>query len=101
MNDLRLDKVHTVFLDQGFVSLAALQEGLSRDVCYDSFFALVTDPPDRLHHLHHMDVSGGFRFVTRFDVFRDLGVFFRPHLGVELSRLIAQTKILQPTWDRH
>ena len=56
MNDLRLDEVHTTFLDQGFVSLAVLQEGLLREVCFDSVFAQVTDTQDRLCHLHHMGV---------------------------------------------
>ena len=33
--------------------------------------------------------------------FRNLGVFFRPHVEVELIRLISQAQILQTTWDRH
>ena len=56
MNDLRLDRVHTGSLDQGFVSLATLQEGLPREVCFDSVFTQVTDTQDRLFHLLHMEV---------------------------------------------
>ena len=57
MNDLRLDEVHTAFLNQRFVSLAILQEGLPREVCFDSVFAQETDTQDRLCHLHHMEVT--------------------------------------------
>ena len=42
MNDLRLNEVHTVLLDHGFSSVAVLQEGFSREVCFDSVFAQVT-----------------------------------------------------------
>ena len=56
MNDLRLDEAHTVFLDQGFSSVAVLQEGFSREVCFGSVFAQITDTQDRLCHLHHMEV---------------------------------------------
>ena len=55
MNDLRLDEVHTAFLDQMFVPLPVLQEGLSREVCFASVFVQVTDT-QRLCHLHHMQV---------------------------------------------
>ena len=33
--------------------------------------------------------------MARFDAFRNLGVFFRLHLGVELIRLISEESILQ------
>ena len=56
MNDLRFDEVHTAFLDQGFVSLGVLREGLSREVCINSVIAQVTDTQDWLRHLHHMAV---------------------------------------------
>ena len=56
MNDLRLDDVHNACHDQGFVSLAVPQEGLSREVCFDSVFTQVTDTHDRLCDLHHMEV---------------------------------------------
>ena len=56
MKDLRLDSVHTASLDQEFVSFAVLQEGFSREVCFNSVFAQVTDTKDRLCHLHHMVV---------------------------------------------
>ena len=56
MQDLRLDEVHTVFLAQGFSSVAVLQEGFSREVCFSSVVAQITDTRDRLYHLHHMEV---------------------------------------------
>ena len=40
-----------------YVSLAALQERLSREECFDSVFTQVTDTQDRLCHLHHTDVT--------------------------------------------
>ena len=56
MNDLRLDEVHTTFLDQWLVSFAVLQKGLLRDVCFDSVFAQATDTQDRLCHVYHMEL---------------------------------------------
>ena len=56
MQDLRHDEVHTVFLAQGFSSVAVLQEGFSREVCFSSVVAQITDTRDRLYHLHHMEV---------------------------------------------
>ena len=61
MNDLRLDEVHTAFLDSGYVSLAVLQEGLSREVCFKSVFAQVTETQERLCHLAS-DSSPDFTF---------------------------------------
>ena len=44
-------------------------------------------------------VSGGFRSSARFDAFRNLGVFFRPRLAVELIRLVPEesTIITRPS----
>ena len=56
VNNLCLDEAHTVLLDQGFSSVAALQEGFSREVRFSSVFAQLTDTQDRLCHLYHMEV---------------------------------------------
>ena len=55
VDDLRLDE-DTAFLDERFVSFTVLQEGLSREVCFNSVFAQVTDTQDRFCHLHYMEV---------------------------------------------
>ena len=96
MNDLRLDEVHSIFLDRGFSSVAVLQERVSREVCFCSVLAQVTDTQDRLRHLHHMEVVLSqvfFRSSARFDA-------FHKH-GVELFRVIPAESILGTTWDRH
>ena len=56
MNDLGLNGVHTIFLDQGFSFVAVLQKRVSREVCFSSVLAQVTDTQDRFRHLHHMEV---------------------------------------------
>ena len=61
VNDLRLHEVHTAFLDQRFVSLAVLEEGVSREVCFDSVFAHSGSALSLPPHGSHV-VSGGFRF---------------------------------------
>ena len=64
MNDLRLDEVHTTFLDQWLVSFAMLQKkGLLREVCYDSVFAQITDTQDRLCRVYHM-VLVSFQMIS-------------------------------------
>ena len=67
VNDLRRDEVHTVFLDQGCSSVAVLPEGFSREVCFSSDFAQVTDTHDRLCRVHHMEVTLS---QTIFEAFR-------------------------------
>ena len=47
MNDLRLDEVHTTFLDQWLLSFGMLQDGLPRELCFDSVSAQGTDAEDR------------------------------------------------------
>ena len=56
VNDLRLDEVHTIFLDQVFPSAAVLQKRFSREVCFSPVFAQATVTHDRLCHLHLMEV---------------------------------------------
>ena len=99
MNDLRLDEVHTTFLDQWLVSLAMLQEGLTRELCFNSVFAQVTDPQARFCHVYHMELISFqtiSNYQTRFVAFGNLGLFFHPRFGVGLIRTIAEERILQP-----
>ena len=56
MTSLRLHEVHTFFLDQRFSSVSVLQEGFSREVCFDSVFPQVTGTQDRFRHFHHVKV---------------------------------------------
>ena len=56
MNDLCLDEVHTVFLDQGFSSVAVLEEGFLREMCFSAVLEQVTDTQDRLCRHHHTEV---------------------------------------------
>ena len=84
-NDLicALQKYTPIFLIRGSLLSPYFKKGsLAR--CFSSVFALVTDNQDRLCHLPphgSHTVSGGFRSSSSFDACRNLGVFFRPHLG--------------------
>ena len=104
MNDLRIDEVHTIFLDQVFSFIAELQKRISREVCFSSVLAQITDTQDRLRHLHHMEVVL-FQVVSDLQPDLTLSVlleclFFRPNLGVELIRLISEESTLRTTWGR-
>ena len=92
-NDLRLDEIHNNFLDHGFSFVTVIQKKVSREVCFCSVLSQITNtqrsassPPPR----ESRSVSNCFRSSARFDAFRNLGVFFRPHLGVDLICLILE-----------
>ena len=56
MKDLRLDEVHTTVLHQWLESFAMLQEGLLRELCFNSVVAQVTDTQDRFCHVYHVEL---------------------------------------------
>ena len=43
-------------INEWLVSLAMLQEGLLREVCFNSVFAQVTDTQDRFCHVYHVEL---------------------------------------------
>ena len=92
MNDLRLDEVHTTFLDQWLVSFAMLQKGLLRDVCYDSVFAQTTDTQDRLCRVYHMELVS-FQMISNCQPDLSLSVILECSscLGADSPNHLGQT----------